>query len=166
VREGRRGLRPLSSAAGFVRGERLAFNMPGFSPLEPAFASIVPAEGEECHGAVFELTPADWTRLCLSEGVPMGYRVRQVAVELYSGNTVQAYTLSPALLRAPMDLPPSARYLGLLRKGAREMGLTGAWQDKLAAIEPAPFGSREGSSRDSPLREYERGPGGGGTVYV
>ena len=37
---------------GFVRDERLAFNMPGFSPLEPAFASIVPAKGDECHGAV------------------------------------------------------------------------------------------------------------------
>ena len=76
VREGRRGLRPLSCEvrsypltclpqlrlfnpitkpthqAGFVRDERLAFNMPGFSPVEPAFASIVPSKGDECHGAV------------------------------------------------------------------------------------------------------------------
>ena len=76
VREGRRGLRPLSCEvrshpltclpqlrlsnasskpthqAGFVRDERLAFNMPGFSPIEPAFASIVPSKGDECHGAV------------------------------------------------------------------------------------------------------------------
>eukprot|EP00320_Phaeocystis_rex_P022532 CAMPEP_0119077714 /NCGR_PEP_ID=MMETSP1178-20130426/95861_1 /TAXON_ID=33656 /ORGANISM="unid sp, Strain CCMP2000" /LENGTH=137 /DNA_ID=CAMNT_0007060097 /DNA_START=231 /DNA_END=644 /DNA_ORIENTATION=+ len=133
--------------------------MPGFSPLEPAFASIVPAKGDECHGAVFELTPTDWARLCLSEGVgvPTGYRVRQVSVELYSGRTVQAYTLSTSLLRAPVDLPPSERYLGLIRKGARELKLTGVWQDRLAAVKTAPFGTPTG--RDSPLREYSRGAG-------
>ena len=115
---------------------------------------------------VFELSLADWAMLCLSEGVgvPGGYRVRQVAVELYCGATVHAYTLAPGLLRAPVELPPSARYLGLIRKGARELGLTGAWQDRLAAIRTAPFGSRDGSSRDSPLREYERG--GSDTVYI
>ena len=64
--------------------------------------------------------------------MPTAYRVRQVSVELYSGRTVQAYTLSPSLLRAPVDLPPSERYLGLIRKGARELKLTGAWQDRLA----------------------------------
>ena len=137
--------------------------MPGFSPLEPAFASIVPAKGDECHGAVFELSPADWARLCLSEGVPTGYRVRQVPVELYSGRTVQAYTLSPSLLRSPVDLPPSERYLGLIRKGARELKLTGAWQDRLAAVKTAPFGTPSG--RDSPLSEYNRGSGSG-TVSI
>ena len=43
--------------AGFVRDERLAFNMPGFSPIEPAFASIVPSKGDECHGAVSDCLP-------------------------------------------------------------------------------------------------------------
>ena len=112
---------------------------------------------------VFELSPADWARLCLSEGVPTAYRVRQVSVELYSGRTVQAYTLSPSLLRAPVDLPPSERYLGLIRKGARELKLTGAWQDRLAAVKTAPFGTPAG--RDSPLSEYNRGSGSG-TVSI
>ena len=112
---------------------------------------------------VFELSPADWARLCLSEGVPTGYRVRQVSVELYNGRTVQAYTLSPSLLRAPVDLPPSERYLGLIRKGARELKLTGAWQDRLAAVKTAPFGTPAG--RDSPLSEYNRGSGSG-TVSI
>ena len=111
----------------------------------------------------FELSPADWARLCLSEGVPTAYRVRQVSVELYSGRTVQAYTLSPSLLRAPVDLPPSERYLGLIRKGARELKLTGAWQDRLAAVKTAPFGTPAG--RDSPLSEYNRGSGSG-TVSI
>ena len=111
---------------------------------------------------VFELSPADWARLCLSEGVPTAYRVRQVSVELYSGRTVQAYTLSPSLLRAPMDLPPSERYLGLIRKGARELKLTGVWQDRLAAIKTAPFGTPAG--QDSPLKEFNRG--GSGTVSI
>ena len=51
VREGRRRLRPFSTRPGLARNERLAFNIPG-SLLEPSMASISPAEGEECHGAV------------------------------------------------------------------------------------------------------------------
>ena len=137
VREGRRSLRPLTAAPGLVRDERLAFNMPGFSPLEPAFASIAPAPGEECHGGCFALTLEDWARLCASEGVPFGYRVREVPVELYTGEVVSAWTLSAGVVRSPVDLPPSERYLSLIRMGAQELGLTRAWQERLAKIPTA-----------------------------
>ena len=141
VREGRRRLRPISTMTGFVRDERLAFNMPGFSLLEPSFASISPANGQECHGAVFELSLADWAKLCLSEGVPWGYRVREVQVELYTGEMVRAWTLSAGALSSPVDIPPSERYLSLIRLGAQELGLTRAWQEQISKIPTAPLSS-------------------------
>ena len=160
VREDRRRLRPLSIAPGFVRGERLAFNMIGFSPLEPAFASIMPSSNkdDECHGGVFQLTLFDWFRLLASEGVPfggpLGYQVREVTVQLYNGGSVKAWTLGSGLLASPVELPPSKRYLGLIRTGARELGLTSAWQRRLADIQTTPFGSRPRPD----TRDFERRP--------
>ena len=142
VREGRRRLSPMSSAPGFVRDHRLAFNVPGFALAEPAFASIQRAEGEECHGGVYELSVGDWLRLCASEGVPFGYRVVEVPVELYAGVTVPAYTLEAGLPDFMGDLTPSERYLTLIREGARELGLTPQWQERLAKVPVAPLGTR------------------------
>lgn len=156
VREGRRGLSPLSSEPGFVRGERLAFNVPGMGPAEPAFASIQKSDqpDEECHGGCFELTVADWLKVCATEGVPFAYRVRSVNVNLYNGQTVPAFTLDGNGL--PFQMPPSARYLALIREGARELQLSRAWQDKLAEIQPAPFGSQpSGNGRAEPFENRD-----------
>ena len=148
------GLRPISTSPGFVRDHRLAFNLPGFSLAEPAFASIAPAVGEECHGGVFELSLADWARLCATEGVPFGYRVVEVDVELYGGGCVSAWTLEGGVATPFGDLSPSARYLDLLREGARELGLTRQWQERLAAVPAAPLGSRPALRSES----FERRP--------
>ena len=160
VREGRRGLRPLSSAPGFVRDHRLAFNLPGMGPAEPAFASIQPEPGEECHGGLFELSLMDWSRLCASEGVPFAYRVASVDVQCYDGASVPAYTLI-GNARAPFgDLQPSARYLELIRDGARELGLTDAWQDRLASLRAAPLGTqaRAAVAPPPPQQQQEEQP--------
>jgi len=141
VREGRRKLSPISAEPGFVKDHRLSFSVPGFSPAEPAFASIARAPGQECHGGVYELGLSDWAKLCASEGVPFGYRVVEVQVTKYSGEYVQAWTLEGGLPAFVGDLPPSERYLELLRDGARELGLTGAWQERLAQVRTAPWGS-------------------------
>lgn len=161
VREGRRGLRPVSSSPGLVRRARLAFNMgTGFGP-EPAFASLMPAsEADECHGAVYELTLADWVKLCASEGVPAAYRVIQVDVEDYGRESAEpAYTLTSGLLSSPVDMPPSERYMGLLRDGAREMGLTQAWQDKLASIRTAPSAAGTQAPSEPTPSSFESRPG-------
>ena len=158
VREGRRKLKPFSAEPGLVRDHRLAFNVPGFLS-EPAFASIARSPGDECHGGVYELSASDWARLCMSEGVPFGYRVKEVEVELYYGEPVKAWTLEapPSPLTLFGDLPPSERYLSLIRDGARELGLTRAWQERLAQVQASPFGSRPTSTITS--EDYERRPG-------
>ena len=56
------------------------------------------------------------------------------------GYTVSAVTLravqaSRALFGLPLlELPPSRRYMGLLRAGAKEAGLSSSWQAKLAEL--------------------------------
>ena len=63
-------------------------------------------------------------------------------VELYgSGGSVPAYTLEGGARTLWGDRPPSPRYLGLIRDGARELGLDSEWQRRLAEIEPAPLGT-------------------------
>ena len=39
-----------------ARDQRLAFNMRGFPPLEPAMAGIEPSPGQECPGCVYEMS--------------------------------------------------------------------------------------------------------------
>ena len=145
----------MSAAAGFVRDHRLAFNVPGGTPFEPSFASIAKAPGEECHGGVYELGVGDWAKLCASEGVPFGYRVVGVDVQLYSGETVPAWTLEAPVPSLVGDLPPSERYLGLIRDGAHELGLTREWQQRLATIPVAPFGTRAAPRTDRAVSRQE-----------
>ncbi|KAL1519274.1 hypothetical protein AB1Y20_022803 [Prymnesium parvum] len=134
VLTGVRRISPLEKRCGVVRDHRLAFTVPGFA-LEPSFASCDPAKGERLHGVCYSLTLADWLRLCASEGVPAAYRVTTVDVHCYDGAELPAYTLSAAL-PLPVSLPPSRRYLNLLRQGAREAGLDPEWQRKLEEMEP------------------------------
>ena len=67
-----------------------------------------------CH-AQFELSLSDWAVLCATEGVPLAYRVREVPIELYTGETVRAWTLGAGVVQTPVDLPPSQRYLSLIQ---------------------------------------------------
>ena len=74
---------------GFVRNYRVAFNVPGFPPLEPAMAGIEPVQDmqsthqvissgishqildqsiDECHGSLITLTAQEYHKLWLSEG--------------------------------------------------------------------------------------------------
>ena len=118
-----------------------ALGRPGVSLGQPGLAARRGHDSAPCwlltlpSGAV--PCPIDWARLCASEGVPFGYRVREVPVELYTGEVVSAWTLSAGVVRSPVDLPPSERYLSLIRMGAQELGLTRAWQERLAKIPTA-----------------------------
>lgn len=149
VFEGRRGCRPLSKAPAVAQGWRLAFNLRG-GGAEPSFASAEPDARRELHGALYDLTPADWARTCATEGVPFGYLVAPVRCRrLDDDEVVWAYTLvaspGPARIANEADEPvPSERYLGYLREGARLSRLPESWQAYLDAMSrdpSAPIGS-------------------------
>ena len=59
VLEDMRGIKPLDSCPGFVRGYKLAFNLRGPPLIAPSSASAEPSEGEELHGVLFTLSRSD-----------------------------------------------------------------------------------------------------------
>ena len=147
VMVGRRGMRPLEPpSAALVRGHELGFTLPGVPLVEPAFASLERSSDAEaaCHGVLYTLSLGDWARLCASEGVPTGaYRIVTVPAERYDdGAVVSAYSLTAGLLRSPVSLSPSERYLKLLQQGALEVGLRDEYQQMLREIETSPFSRR------------------------
>jgi hypothetical protein len=121
-------LQPLETVPGRVRDWRLAFNMRGVRWVEPSMASIEPAPGEEVHGLLLHLTPAQWEHLDHSEGGGRAYRHQEVEVETYDGRRIRAIAFRARPERtAPEDHPPSLRYLTLIREGAAASGLDAAW---------------------------------------
>tara|TARA_B100000795_G_scaffold11845_1_gene8157 strand:- start:1538 stop:2191 length:654 start_codon:yes stop_codon:yes gene_type:complete len=111
-----------------------------FPPLEPAMASIEASAGDSCEGALYTLTPQGYEELWRSEGGAMdrpGYEELVVTAEA-GGESVQAITLRAApWMRLARDAPPSARYKKLIVDGAREVGLSEAYQQCIASLPAA-----------------------------
>ena len=132
VFERRRGIKPSRMSPAVAPGWRLAFDLRG-GATEPSFASARPDARRELYGTLYDVTPADWARVCASEGVPFGYLAVPVRCKrLDDGEIEWAYTLAatPGPLRVAdeKDEPvPSERYLGYLREGARLSGLPESW---------------------------------------
>jgi len=114
----RRRMQPLSTRWGWLEGYRLRFNIP-VGPGERACANLeLRPEARTC-GVLYLLTPEDFDRLDLTEGVDRGLYSR-VAVEVVAddGERVGAFTYCSRWTQEGRK--PSARYLGLLVEGARE----------------------------------------------
>ena len=138
--DGRGDTQVLEVEKAIVDDHRLAFNMRMFPPLEPSMASIEPARGSVCEGALYTLTRDGYEALWRSEGGAMakpGYE--EVVVDArVGGEMVQAITLRAApWMRLNRDAPPSARYKKLIVDGAREVGLSDAYVDGLASLPAA-----------------------------
>jgi hypothetical protein len=129
---------------GYVNNYRVAFNVPGFAPIEPAMAGIEPCEHSECHGALVTISANEYQKLWLSEGggrkLP-GYQEIIVHVHPYphrnhsNGSnirTIPAISLRAAdHIRLKRDRDPSSRYMSIIKKGAEELGLISSYQDML-----------------------------------
>ena len=143
VFERRRGIKPLAMSPAVAPGWRLAFDLRG-GGAEPSFASARPDARRELYGALYDLTPSDWARVCASEGVPFGYlAVPCRCKRLDDGEIEWAFTLAaapgPMRIANEADEPvPSERYLGYLREGARLSGLPGSWCSYLDGLSRDP----------------------------
>jgi len=119
-----------------VVDHRLAFNLRMFPPLEPAMASIEPCAGATCEGALYTLSRAAYEALWRSEGGAMerpGYEEVVVTAVGSDGAPVQALTLRAApWMRLRRDAIPSERYKGIIVDGARELGLSAAYVQRLS----------------------------------
>ena len=136
---GRRGLTWSRALAARVAGWRFVCDKP---PLVPAmgesFANLVPEEGAEAYGVLFELEADDLAHIELTEGVLIGnYRRTDVVAEPLGGaEVVTAATLVTDARDAA--LAPSERYRAMLVDGAREHGLPAEWIGFLESLPARP----------------------------
>jgi hypothetical protein len=146
----------MSMEPAYVRGYRLAFNLPAYLPLEPAMASLEacqPAESDpnpsrplypygkpECHGALIRLSAEDYERVMVTESVSgtdvnvRRYREDVVTAIPYDAShpPVEAVVLRVyPHVRLRQDVAPSDRYMQILRAGARDLQLEPSYQDFL-----------------------------------
>jgi hypothetical protein len=140
----------LNMEAAVVPNYRLAFNLRGFPPIEPAMGSLEPIdadstalltyENNDCHGALVKLTPENYEKVMRSEGVGNGQSDQgydEIVVDAYPynrpGKPVKAVALrARSHVRLSYDACPSIRYMGILKEGAKELGLKPCYQDFLA----------------------------------
>jgi hypothetical protein len=140
----------LKMEAAVVPGYRLAFNLRGLPPLEPGMGSLEPIDAKskpvltydsgECHGALVRLTPENYEKVMRSEGVGNGKSdqgYEEIVVDAYpysrQDRPVKAVALrARSHVRLNFDPCPSARYMNILREGAKELGLKPCYQDFLA----------------------------------
>ncbi|MCC6645049.1 MAG: gamma-glutamylcyclotransferase [Polyangiaceae bacterium] len=123
----RRRVRTRGARPARLPGHELVFAVRGVPLLEPAFATVRPAD-DEVWGVLYDLDEAELARLRSYEGLSY----REVGVEVETERGPEAARTFVAKRPCP-PRPPSARYLGLLVAGARHHGLPDAWLARLEA---------------------------------
>ncbi len=106
--------------AAMVRDHAVRFLVRG-PRLEPSFASLADAPGEEAWGVLVPFHPLEWAVVRIRE---FGYRARPVTAVLGNSTEVSAlalFILGP--LRRKVERAPSPRYARLLLRGALHHGL-------------------------------------------
>lgn len=160
----RRRVFPCESHPARLPGWVLSFRVVGLPYAEPAFATVeragphTPAPDtisgstprdsrwrREVHGVLHRLRLSDWQQVMATEGVggsagrEEGYHVVEVECQAYDGRAVRALTLEArgsSLHPDSRAATPSARYVGLLRDGARHYGLDPDYVSYLDSIRP------------------------------
>ena len=133
---GRRGITWARALPARVAGWRFVCDKPPLlTGMGESFANLVPEEGAEVCGVLFELEADDLAHVELTEGVLIGNyrRIEVVAAPLDGRDAVTAATLITDA-RDP-GLAPSERYRAVLVEGAREHGLPAEW---IAFLESLP----------------------------
>lgn len=132
----RRRMEPRECRVGRIAGYRLRFNLDGRPKGKSAPANIEPDAEAEVWGVLYRISRGDLLRLDATEGVPGGrYRHVWPDAEDLSGQRVLAVTY--AARGNERDGNPSARYITLLREGARNHGLPDHWLRFLDAVKEA-----------------------------
>lgn len=133
----RRGMRPLEWRPGRIAGYRLRFNLEGRPKGKAAPANICPDPTAEVWGVLYRITRRGLVHLDSTEGVPgRRYRHLWTQAEDIDGRSLPAVTYIAE--GNPADGNPSARYLRLLRDGARAHALPERWLSFLDSVKPAP----------------------------
>ncbi|KAL9655760.1 hypothetical protein ABK040_004987 [Willaertia magna] len=136
VLTGRRKVHPKESHPCYVNNFELSFCMKGVPYFEPSFASIQEKDKAIVHGVVHLITREDMDQIRRTEGGNghdnVGYKEIIVEANIYSSSDRTSYRKVNAIaLQACkidiVDALPSARYLNILREGAKEFNLDETW---------------------------------------
>lgn len=131
---GRRGMRPRDAQVAMLVDFRLTFDLP-VGPGERGVANLLPAPGDDVHGVVYEISPAQAVHLDRTEGAPRSYHRTDVELCTPAGERLQAFTyVSP---HRSEGRKPSQRYMALLLRGAQHHGLPRAYLARLREFELA-----------------------------
>jgi gamma-glutamylcyclotransferase len=136
---GRRGIACLRALPARAAGWRLTLDKPPVMPIGESTANIVPDPGAEVMGVLYEISPADWEHVTLTEGVRIGnYRSVTLRAVSLAGPALEVDAVSLASERREPSLRPSHRYVACLIAGALEHGLPADWVAMLRAVPAAP----------------------------
>jgi cation transport regulator ChaC len=132
---GRRRMCPREACVARLDGWALCFDLP-VGPGERGVANLRSQVAAATWGVAYRIAAADCERLDRSEGVDRGFYVRRdVVVRRRAGRAVEAFTYESTHRVA--ERRPSARYLGLLLRGAHHHGLPASWIAHLEGLELA-----------------------------
>jgi cation transport regulator ChaC len=128
----RRGITPLAVRRAYLDGQRVCFDLP-IGPGERGVANLVAEEGARTWGVAYLLPHETCAFLDRTEGVDRGF-YRRIAIELVDDAGTRFTAFAYRGERRDPRRKPSARYLGLLLAGARELDLPAhyvAWLEAL-----------------------------------
>ena len=120
--QGKKGVQVLRHCAAVLQGYTLAFGMDGLSHVEPGFACLRRAEGGLVHGVAFCMGREGEQVLDRAEGGGTVYSKETVELTAYSGERLHAF-IYVSRADSGVDYLPSARYLAVLVKGAKQVGM-------------------------------------------
>lgn len=131
----KRQITPIDQVGGRLPGWRLSFNHKGgMGNIEPLGSSTLTNEGpDEVHGMLLFLSPADFKKLSKIE---YEYGTTDVSVTAYDGRQILAKAfVTPPEFKLARSLPPTERYLNLIKDGCKDMGIDAKYQVWLKSIE-------------------------------
>ncbi|OCK94727.1 uncharacterized protein K441DRAFT_610765 [Cenococcum geophilum 1.58] len=138
----RRKIEPLQTEVACIKSHTLCFNIMGVPYSDPGMGGLRKIEdGEESagigpvFGVAYLLSRDNFGRVIASEGGGIAYKVVRLAATFQKdGSVVPVYTLvGRHEIDSSYERLPSARYMGLLIRGAREQSLPQSYQERLVA---------------------------------
>jgi cation transport regulator ChaC len=136
----RRQMVPVQSCVARLDDHELCFSIPVGSG-ERGVANIQRSAGKSVLGVAHLIPVTDFERLDRSEGAPRGvYRRVRVQISVEQASIEQTGLLEAETYQSDIKVSgrkPSARYIGLMLRGAREHGLPPKYIDLLQSFELA-----------------------------
>jgi cation transport regulator ChaC len=117
----RRGITPLAVRRAYLDAHRVCFDLP-IGPGERGVANLIAEDGARTWGVAYLLPHEACAFLDRTEGVDRGF-YRRLAIEIVDDDGTRFAAFAYQSESRDPRRKPSARYLGLLLAGAREVAL-------------------------------------------